>query len=301
MSTTFSDWQDQRKRSLEADRARRRRIAKSQRRAANSKPAPPDPAEPYLRTCRVRLKLRTAAELDSEDAGEVLAGARVRVLDRRVLACGNERALVARADDRAGSSVLPTLPVGWVTAADNAGCSTLLELTRTHAASPDVRNWLDGRASDERGAEEAWAGHLSAAQFRVLRMRQTDEAHTGSLTECFNPGTYCCAACGKALYQSSHKFESACGWPSFSVSVDGALTRHEGRSVEITCSACGGHVGHVYRSPFHPGPKHERHCANSTSLRFVAERELGPRPSCAAEAADPGVDACAAREELLCA
>lgn len=270
--SAFADWRERRQRKLEADKAHRRKIAKN-----TSKPPPPPPpqTENFLRVCRSRLRLRAACELESEEAGQLLVGSLVRVLERTSLPDGSARALVAIAEASDFAS-LPQTPAGWVTAVDkDSRMPNLLEVTRTHRPSPEVLKWMESLESDEqRLIETAWAYHLSAQQFRVLRMKATDEAHTGALIDHFLAGTYSCAGCGQTLYTASHKFQSTCGWPSFSDSVDGALQRIEGRSVEIVCRACGAHVGHVYRSPFHPPPHHERHCANSTSLRFVPERSV---------------------------
>ena len=316
MSSAFAEWRVRRERKLEADRARRRRIAKMQKKI---KPPPPPEPEKVLRICRTRLKLREACELSSGELCDVQAGTRLRVLERRPLADGSVRALVALADAASTSTSaiiggrLPSAPAGWVTAEGADGRSTLLEVTRTHRPCAAILSFLEQQTSDEeRGVEEAWAYHLSTEQFKVMRMRGTDDAHTGHYTQHFAPGTYCCAACGHTLYRAEHKFASGCGWPSFSDNVDGALQRIEGRSVEITCAACASHVGHVYRLPSHPGPRHERHCANSTSLRFVAAppsvepaharldaRELSP--NAAAAQADAVPTGLAIDDELLSA
>lgn len=267
MSSVFADWRIRREKKAVSDRAKRRKEAK--RKALEPKPKGPQP-ETITRVCRVRLKVRSTWEMDSEETGEIHPSTRVRVLDRRKLPDGIERAHI---------SVLESATSGWVTWLDKDGCPNLLEVTRTHVPHPEVARWIASLNEEKRAIEEAWNLHLSATAFRVCRMKGTDDAHAGPYTDHFENGSYTCAACGRCLYLSSHKFSSTCGWPSFSDNVEGALARVEGRSVEIVCASCGSHVGHVYHSPFHPSPRHERHCANSSSLRFVPSGRPAPPPA----------------------
>ena len=88
-------------------------------------------------------------------------------------------------------------------------------------------------------------------------------------------GVYACGGCGASLYKADHKFKSGCGWPAFFDGLPGAITRTvEGRSmfggerIEITCTACGGHLGHVFKGEGFDTPTDERHCVNSVSLKF---------------------------------
>lgn len=124
-----------------------------------------------------------------------------------------------------------------------------------------------------RETELGWHAKLSEAQFRVLRMKGTEEIHTGPLENHFaKSGAYHCAACHTPLYDATHKFKSGHGWPAFTDNIPGALTRTEhgrNKKIEICCSGCGGHVGHVFKSKRYPAPTHERHCVNSISLEFV--------------------------------
>ena len=75
------------------------------------------------------------------------------------------------------------------------------------------------------------------------------------------------------LYASTHKFRSGHGWPAFYDNYPGALVRHGKGKVEITCSGCGGHIGHVFKSSRYPKPTNERHCTNSVALRFIPAAE----------------------------
>jgi peptide-methionine (R)-S-oxide reductase len=150
-----------------------------------------------------------------------------------------------------------------INGADGCGCGGAPE-------PPDPMEWMEHLDPEVRSAEQAWHTRLSAEQFRVLRMKGTEEIHTGEYNEHFAPGVYNCAACALPLYKSSHKFKSGHGWPAFCDNIPDALDRHTvQRKVEITCSGCGGHVGHVFKSSRYPPPKRERHCVNSISLKFV--------------------------------
>jgi len=124
--------------------------------------------------------------------------------------------------------------------------------------------------------EEEWQAILSPEQFRILRQKGTERAGTGIYDRHNDDGTYRCAACDAPLYKSGTKFNSGCGWPAFFDAIPGAVSRHEDLSLgvirtEITCTACGGHLGHVFKGEGLPTPTDERHCVNSVSLKFNKE------------------------------
>lgn len=113
---------------------------------------------------------------------------------------------------------------------------------------------------------------LTEEQQEVLFGKATEAPFSGALLHNKERGEYTCANCGATLFDSEHKYDSGCGWPSFDTAIDGAIkyaedTSHGMIRTEITCANCGGHLGHV----FPDGPKEttgQRYCVNSLSLAF---------------------------------
>ena len=112
---------------------------------------------------------------------------------------------------------------------------------------------------------------LTDEEKRVIVDKHTEAPFTGELLKEHRTGTYVCRQCDAPLYRSQDKFEAHCGWPSFDDEIAGAVTRTldaDGRRTEITCSNCGGHLGHVFEGE-QLTAKNTRYCVNSISLKFV--------------------------------
>ena len=118
-----------------------------------------------------------------------------------------------------------------------------------------------------------WREELTPEQYQVLRKAGTERAFTGKYVDNHADGTYTCAGCGAELFDSETKFESGSGWPSFTepkvaeaVEVKRDIS-HGMIRTEVTCRACGGHLGHV----FDDGPRDKgglRYCMNSCAMEF---------------------------------
>ena len=119
--------------------------------------------------------------------------------------------------------------------------------------------------------DEDWKKTLTPEQFHVLREHGTERAGTSPLNVEKRAGIFKCGACGQPLFTSDTKFESGTGWPSFYKPIDGAIetttdSTYGMTRVEVHCSQCGGHLGHVF--PDGPRPTGERYCMNGVALDF---------------------------------
>lgn len=116
-----------------------------------------------------------------------------------------------------------------------------------------------------------WQAALDADQYQVLRCHGTEMRWSSPLNAEKRDGSFRCAGCGAALFDSSTKYESGSGWPSFYDALPGAVTTRTDGShgmvrTEVLCAGCGGHLGHVF--PDGPRPTGQRYCMNGVALSF---------------------------------
>ncbi len=119
--------------------------------------------------------------------------------------------------------------------------------------------------------DSEWRRVLSSAEYHILREKGTERAYTGEYDGHFEDGTYVCAGCGNKLFDSETKYRSGCGWPAFYNAIEGSVEEIEDNSygmkrIEIICSKCDGHLGHVFNDG--PQPSGLRYCINSVSMDF---------------------------------
>jgi peptide-methionine (R)-S-oxide reductase len=119
--------------------------------------------------------------------------------------------------------------------------------------------------------DQDWKAELSPAEFHVLREHGTEPPGSSPLNHEKREGEFKCAGCGAPLYDSSTKYESGSGWPSFYKAKEGAVATRNDASLgimreEALCANCGGHLGHVF--PDGPRPTGLRYCMNGAALKF---------------------------------
>jgi peptide-methionine (R)-S-oxide reductase len=135
-----------------------------------------------------------------------------------------------------------------------------------HDVTPDVQR-----------SEEEWKTLLGSRRYHILREAGTEAPFSGALLAVNDEGAYLCGACGQPLFTSDAKFESHCGWPSFTQPEEQENVRllddysHGMQRVEVRCKRCDSHLGHVFDDG--PGPSGTRYCINSASLDFQPSRQ----------------------------
>jgi len=130
--------------------------------------------------------------------------------------------------------------------------------------------------------EEQYKKTLSSIEYKVLRRQGTERPGTSALLNKKEDGIYHCRACGLPLYDSTAKFDSGTGWPSFWAAIEGGIDKHRDVTLgmvrtELVCARCSSHLGHVFTDG--PPPTGERHCINGVALEWL------PRPSTSESAA----------------
>ncbi|GMN06095.1 peptide-methionine (R)-S-oxide reductase MsrB [Croceitalea sp. MTPC5] len=117
-----------------------------------------------------------------------------------------------------------------------------------------------------------WREILTAEQFRITRKKGTERPHSGELCSIYDAGKYNCVCCDTPLFDSTIKFESGTGWPSFTQPIKENAIKYEKDSsfgmvrVEVMCNTCDAHLGHVF--PDGPEPSGLRYCINSESMKL---------------------------------
>ncbi|MEQ3499453.1 peptide-methionine (R)-S-oxide reductase MsrB [Tenacibaculum sp. SSH1-16] len=143
----------------------------------------------------------------------------------------------------------------------------------------DVINFaVNGNPTPDKRVEKTateWQELLTTEQFRVTRQKGTERPNSGALCSVYDAGKYKCVCCGTPLFDSTIKFSSGTGWPSFTQPIKENAIQYEKDTtfgmvrVEVMCNTCDAHLGHVF--PDGPEPSGLRYCINSVSMILDTE------------------------------
>ncbi len=126
--------------------------------------------------------------------------------------------------------------------------------------------------------ETEWKKILTPTQFRITRQKGTESPHSGALCSIYEAGKYACVCCSTPLFDSTIKFDSGTGWPSFTQPIKENAIQYDKDSsygmvrVEVMCNTCDAHLGHVF--PDGPEPGGLRYCINSESMELLKEAKI---------------------------
>lgn len=185
--------------------------------------------------------------------------------------------------------ILLWFQLAWVSCTN--GARTAMDVNRnimneTHKPN-DMADWNEvlrqarkgSLAPDQRvvKSEAEWEALLSPEVFHITRKKGTERAYSGAYCSMHEAGTYACVCCATPLFGSAEKFDSGSGWPSFTQAVKNNVIKYEKDNsfgmlrVEVICSTCDAHLGHVF--PDGPGPGGLRFCINSASIQRIEDEK----------------------------
>ncbi len=140
---------------------------------------------------------------------------------------------------------------------------------------------VSGNPTPDRRVEKTeaeWKEILSPEQYRITRQKGTESPHSGALCSIYEAGKYACICCGTPLFDSTIKFDSGTGWPSFTQPIEANAIQYKKDGsygmvrVEVMCNTCDAHLGHVF--PDGPEPTGLRYCINSESMELLKEAKV---------------------------